>query len=374
MAENPFIITGYKSSEFFCDRKEETARILSAAKNNRNLTLFSLRGLGKTGLIHHAFEHFKRRKLFSTVYCDIYLAQNLNDFIKRFSSAVLLSLETNPEKFFKKAMEIFKGLRPAITADKITGEPSLELHIRETDAQFDSVSQIFSYLRKRSGERPVIIAIDEFQQIVNFPERNVEAILRMEIQASNDIRFIFSGSRKHLMLSIFKDYNRPFYNSAEMMGLEKIDRNEYAGFISAKFNRNKMKINREDTESIIDLTECHTYYVQYFCNKLFANSYKKISEKEIHNTLNQILLENESYYLEYKNLLPAQQWNLLTAIAKERGVKSVTSMSFVKKYNLTAPSSIKNSIDSLIEKDMIYRENEKYYVYDLFFSKWLERL
>src|SRR5437016_1460619 len=130
--ENPFIITGYKSARSFCDRKPETKRLISAAENQRNLTLSSLRRLGKTGLIHHTFEKLKKK--FTPVYCDIYLTQNINDFIKTFSNSVLLSLEGSGEKFYKKAFEIFKSIKPVVTADKVTGEPSLEFGLKKKEA------------------------------------------------------------------------------------------------------------------------------------------------------------------------------------------------------------------------------------------------
>lgn len=38
---NPFLIAGYHSPEFFCDRKAETATILEALHNGRNVTLIA---------------------------------------------------------------------------------------------------------------------------------------------------------------------------------------------------------------------------------------------------------------------------------------------------------------------------------------------
>ena len=48
---NPFLIAGYHSPEFFCDREQETSTILDALHNGRNVTLIAPRRMGKTGLI-----------------------------------------------------------------------------------------------------------------------------------------------------------------------------------------------------------------------------------------------------------------------------------------------------------------------------------
>ena len=52
---NPFLISGYYSPEFFCDREQETGTILDALHNGRNVALIAPRRMGKTGLVRHAF-------------------------------------------------------------------------------------------------------------------------------------------------------------------------------------------------------------------------------------------------------------------------------------------------------------------------------
>ena len=46
---NPFVIYGYKGTEYFCDRKKETDLIMKALQNERNIVLISPRRIGKTG-------------------------------------------------------------------------------------------------------------------------------------------------------------------------------------------------------------------------------------------------------------------------------------------------------------------------------------
>ena len=45
---NPFVIYGYKGTEYFCDRKKETDLIMKALQNERNIVLISPRRIGKT--------------------------------------------------------------------------------------------------------------------------------------------------------------------------------------------------------------------------------------------------------------------------------------------------------------------------------------
>jgi len=67
------------------------------------------------------------------------------------------------------------------------------------------------------------------------------------------------------------------------------------------------------------------------------------------------------------------QFLLLQAISKERQVSQPTAKEFIERHRLGQPSSVIRSIESLLEKEMIFREKGVYCVYDVFFAKWLER-
>ena len=91
-----------------------------------------------------------------------------------------------------------------------------------------------------------------------------------------------------------------------------------------------------------------------------------------------ILQENEATYFNYKNILPENQWRMLSAIAKEDSVSSPTSNSFIHRHRLGSSSAVLKSVKGLLDKEFIYQEmidNKKVLtVYDVFFSRWLEKL
>jgi hypothetical protein len=246
--------------------------------------------------------------------------------------------------------------------------------VQSENAAIKTMEDIFGFLQERSLEKPMIIAIDEFQQIANYPENNVEALLRTNIQKLQNVSFIFSGSDKQLLTSMFTDAKRPFYQSTEFMHLEEIAENEYADFIREKFASNSVSFREEAIIEVLDLTKRHTYYVQFLCNKLFGSGIKNIDTEAVKLMYSDILTENEVYYSEYRDLLTKPQWNLLIALAKENGISKVTSSAFLKRHDLSNTATIKRGIQSLLDKKMIYKKDMKYYIYDVFFSKWLERL
>lgn len=371
---NPFILSGYKSAKYFCNRKDETKKLISAVNNGRNVTMFSLRRMGKTGLIYHLFDKLSKQDNYSLIYCDLFQTQNVNEFVQLFSNVVLKSLVSKPEQFYKNTIELFKSIRPKISADTITGQPYIEFSLDKKNDLTPALSELTGFIKEKSGKQKIIIAFDEFQQIAEYPEQKTEAVLRAFVQELPDVRFIYSGSRKHLLYSIFSDTTRPFYQSSEVMNLNRINRNEYSEFIQEKFSEVNINITNDAINFILDYTKQYTYYVQLLCNKLFSSYTNNITIDDAANTADSILEESESYYTEIKNYVTVLQWNILKAIAKEGGIRSITSMSFINKYGLTAPSSVSTAVKILQEKELIYFENGIYYVYDLFFSKWLEKL
>jgi uncharacterized protein len=236
------------------------------------------------------------------------------------------------------------------------------------------LDEIFGFLNERSQEKPIVIAIDEFQQIANYAEINVEALLRSKIQQLPNVNFIFSGSDRQLLTSMFADAKRLFYQSTGFMHLKEIPEEEYRQFINSKFTAGSIVTDDEAISEIFELTRRHTYYVQFLCNRLFGSGLTTIGKEAVIQTLSDIFRENEVYYGEYRELLTKPQWNLLIAIAKEEGVSKVTSGSFIKNHDLSNNATVRRGIQSLLDKKIIYKTDAKFFVQDVFFAKWLKSL
>lgn len=368
--QNPFVVSGYVSPEFFCNRQKETKKIISAIISHRNITLFSIRRIGKTGLIDHTFYHLSRQKNIVHIYFDILSTQNIQEFINIFANAVLSKLESKPEKLIKKISELFGSLRSTITFDPTTNLPNISFDVKSEKESAKTIEQIFAFLGRQ--KKKIIIAIDEFQQIVNYPEKNVEAIMRTNIQRLRNTNFIFSGSQKHLLISMFSQYGKPFYQSAEMMSLDKLAFDDYFNFIKNNFHKRNVEIDNEQVSRILEWTRSHTYYTQFLCNRLWGTGAKKITHEIVTSTMHEILNENEAVYVNYRNLLTDYQWKILKAVAKEGCMKLILSKDFIMKHKLHTPSSVQTAFKALLEKEMIYKENEFYFVYDVFLERWLE--
>lgn len=364
MKLNPFLITGYKSPEYFCDREIESSTLRNAIDNQRNITLISARRMGKTGLIQHVFSQISQQNM---VYFDIMGTTGFDEFVSVFCNAVLQSMSRS-ERAWKGFLKKLAALRPALSFDSLTGEPRITLDIKNVHEAESSLDMVFALMAE--NKRPFVIAIDEFQQIAAYPGKNMEAILRAHVQKQSQTNFIFSGSKKHMLSAMFSKPSRPFFNSTQMMFLEPIPRDAYFEFIDAHFSSRGKQISHEALDRIANYTRLHTFYVQFLCNRLFS-SFKKVDVKEVDRILHTILRENEPIYASYLNLLTISQYKTLRAIAVEGMVENPTSGSFLATHQLGAASSVSQAVSSLTKKEFIQNDSGRLSVQDKFLAHWI---
>lgn len=361
---NPFLIMGYHSPAYFCDREQETATVLDALRNGRNLTLISPRRMGKTGLIKNVFYKEKNAK---TLYMDIYSTQNLGDFVRLFGSTVLGSLDTTSRKVMHRIGQFFKSCRPVFTFDEMTGAPQVTIDVQPSKEEA-TLNEIFEYLR--SAEQPCIIAIDEFQQIAEYPEKGVEALLRSYIQFAPNINFIFAGSQQHVMQEMFLTAKRPFFQSTQILSLGSIDREQYYRFAARFFADAGYDLPQSVFEVMYDEFDGHTWYIQDVLNRLYG--YRREPTRELlGEAVAQIVAESEYSFQALTAAYSAGAVRLLKAIAKERVVPEITAGDFITTHKLRAPSSVMTALKTLLKKEMVYKTPEGYIVYDRFLAIWL---
>lgn len=372
MQINPFLTTGYISEEYFCDRKHETEKLIRLLQSGNNVTLISERRIGKTALIQHVFEKIKSNDEFYTIYVDIFSSRSIEDFIKQISESILkkFSEKTSVGESFWK---FIKSLRPLITYDNITGEPQVQINYQTEHEKTHTLQNILEILEKQN--KKVIVAIDEFQQITEYPEKNIEANLRTQIQFLKNTTFIFCGSKRKILMDMFSNAKRPFYMSTQMMFLGKIEREIYADFIEYHFNKNNISIENIATQNILDLTKIYTFYTQKLCNRIFSYEPIIINKDIVIQVFTEIIEENRLGYLQIRALLTKAQWNYLIAIAKEDNIKQINSQDFLMKYKVGTASNSKRLIEALTEKDLITELPDKngtsYTINDVFLFHWL---
>ena len=370
--KNPFVISGYVSPHYFCDREEETKTLVRYLANGRNTAIISTRRMGKTGLIRHCFQQEEIKDHFSTFFIDIYSTGSLRELVLALGKEIFEELKPKERKFLDQFFAVITSLRGAFRLDNLTGEPSFEIGLGDIQEANITLEEIFRYLEQ--ANKPCIVAIDEFQQIEHYAEGNVEAVLRTLIQKCKNTYFVFAGSQHHIMCNMFQSPARPFYQSVSMMQLNRISLEKYKEFVIAHFEQSNRHIEPEIIDNVYNKFDGHTWYLQIMFNELFSltESGEQCEMSMFDEALTNLLSSQEFTFQEILSRLPEKQKEILIAIAKEGKASAVTSGDFIRKYRLRTPSSVQSALKYLLDKDLVTQEMAVFQVYDRFFGMWIK--
>lgn len=362
---SPISVTGRKKPCVWCAQLENKAHIM----------LTSPRRMGKTQLIRHVFEQPSIKNNYYTFYTDIYPTTSLHELVMFLSKEIYAVLLSKGKTVIDKFLSGLHSLAGSFGYDPVSGLPTFDVRLGDIHAPELTLEEIFQYLER--ADKPCVFAIDEFQQISQYPEKNAEATLRSYIQRMNNCQFIYAGSNRHILENMFNSAAKPFYNSAEQLYLDCIPKDVYTGFAIAQFAKAERRISPEAATLAYDLFEGHTYYVHNVLHNAFAylDSGKLVEKTDIFRTLDDMLEDKGRAFASVMNQLNYQQKETLIAIAKEQKASSVTSISFVKKHALRSPSSVQYAISALLDKQLLTYQDEGrkkiYSVSDRFLGMWI---
>lgn len=369
---NPFFVTGKIPAEYFCDRGKESERLVALLTNGNNVLLISPRRMGKTELIYHCFDLPAIKGHYITVFVDIMQTTSLNEFIFLLGKAIFETLASKGKKFIFNFIEALKSLSGKFTFDPVTGAPSFSIQLGDITAPEFTLEEIFNFIK--SSKTPCIVAIDEFQQIASYPEKNVEAILRTHIQQCTNCNLVFSGSRAHLMGEMFLYPNRPFYNSTSILHLDAIPKEVYSEFAIRLFNKFERDIAPEDIDFVYHKFEGTTFYLQSVLNQAFymTPSGGKCERGIIENSIKEVIESASGLFREILSGLTIRQKELLIAIAKEGVAANITSSKFISSHGLKSSSSVQAAAKKLSELNIITKSESGYTLTDKFLRLWLQ--
>lgn len=372
---NPFFTGIDIPDRYFCDRKKETEEIIKYIENGSNIVLKAPRRIGKSSLIKHIFAQKEIKSRYNTLYVDIFGTRSSADFQLELQNTFMASSFAKGTKIFKKISSYAKNAKIELGAidEKGIKLPTIGFGGDSRGLLF-TIDEIFETFEEAS--KPGLIVFDEFQQIEEYPER-MSAILRGMIQQMNNTKFIFSGSSRHMLNTMFLKYNQPFYKSATTLDLDIISLPSYKEFVLDNFASYGKNITEEAIEFTYYVMSGNTFGMQEIMKEAFINaSPGSLTEKEdIINALKGILIKKDTEYREILNRITSiKDRNTLFCIAALGVAQGLTSSEVMKKFNLDNASSVQHSLSNLSEDklDMIQLISKgTYMLQDRLFELWI---
>ncbi|MBW2066615.1 MAG: ATP-binding protein [Deltaproteobacteria bacterium] len=370
--KNPFQYGGKVTGGNFWDREAEIRELLEDIRSRQHVIVFSQRRLGKTSLVHKVLEEATKHGIVG-VYVDLYPISGLEEFIEEYARSIARAL--SPYEKTKKLMrELFSRLHLTMGIDP-AGNPQWSVGFdRSQEAEtFEEVIWALEHYLARKRRYGVVV-FDEFQQIIETDGEKTERRLRSAIQAQRRVCYMFVGSKKHLLSDLFSNPNRPFYRSGKIFPLGRMPSDELRRIIKKKFAGVKVGLETSALEKIIQVTECHPYYTQYLCHILYdIIEGQRIQPEDVALAVDFLLRREASAYINTWDLLTRRQRQALVILAQTAPGENPFRSEALRKFKITQPSVMVRALKSLIQKDIVDKEEGRYEILDLFFKRWIRK-
>ena len=306
--KSPFPYETIAQSSTFYGRDKELESLGKYIKTSNNVLIHSKRRMGKSTLIQELFRRVSTD--YSCIYCDIFDITSKEDFAKLLLKSISNIEQNDFKEMFKKFSSIFKRVRVEPSFDPNSLKFSLKPIV--STLYFDEIMGDFCMSREQiSSERKVVFAIDEFQQVSLIGDIKIDALLRKYMQKTQNVSWVFLGSKRHLLTSLF-EYKAPLYEMATHFELQPLEIMEVYEYVSKHLN-----INYELVKYIYERSDSETKLLQNICHILWLEQKDKEIKKEfIDEVIQQIINSKESSYRLIYDMLNNNQKIALKILAK----------------------------------------------------------
>ena len=362
--EKAFVYGVSVENENFTDRVKETKRLKLNFTNGLNTILISPRRMGKTSLVKKVIDTLDNPEI-KIVYMDAYDCRSEYDFYNKFAASVIKQTSSKVDQWLENAKEFLVRVSPKIS---FSPDPTMDYSVAfgitpETHGPEEILSLPELIATKKNIH--IVVCIDEFQQIGEFPESlEVQKRLRSVWQHQKYTSYCLFGSKKHLMTKLFQNSRMPFYQFGEMMYLDRISTEDWIPYIQSRFRSRNKEISEEWCIEICRLTDNYSSYVQQLAWNVLAETDKSVSEEEFTAAKEVMLAQCDALFIQQIQGLTSYQMNLLRAICN--GVNNeFMSKKVMDTYNLGTKSNFTRIKNTLIEKELIEERKDGLYLSDL---------
>ena len=339
----PFVFGKIADGEDFTDRVLDTEKLKNNFRGLVNTIIISPRRWGKTSLVNHALEQMRDDKEYLVCKVDIFNCRTEAQFYQTYVNAILKASYTKMDEFIEAKNKLYS---------------------------YDEILDLPQKIALEKGKK-FIVCIDEFQNVSSYDDSlGFQRKLRSHWQTHNRVGYCMFGSKRHMLLDIFSNYEMPFYKFGDIMFLDKIGEEDWVKFIVSRFADTGKKISESVARLITQKVDSHPYYVQQLSQLAWLRS-KKMCEASIVDEAFESLVGQLS--LLFSNLvdsLTAKQISFLQAVAY--GEKNFSSREVLTKYQLGTSANIKNLKKAMQDKDLIDVMPDAITLQDPIFAYWLK--
>lgn len=371
--ENPFCPYTLPIDAPFCNRITELKELESFALSGSNVVLYSPRRYGKTSLVLRVQNTLVEKHGAIPIFADFFGVTSIDDIAARMAKAVF-AVTHRSEPLWKTALRTIKSFRVVMKPD---AESGVSLSVEPASSGRSGLPLLEETMESlgefmEESKKPVNIVLDEFQEIVELKESlQVEAAMRTRIQHQK-ASYFFVGSRRRILLGMFNEQQRPFFQSAFNYELPALPEEELTGFVASLIVSSGKECSLEVAGKLVQAVSCHPHYTQKLAYLVFEASEKTINESAITVCLGRMLKMEEPYFEMMLQGLSLQQKLVLRTIATEPTMQPMAA-NYIARYRLGSAGGVRHSLLQLEDLDLIEKErtSETWRVVDPVFALYL---
>lgn len=358
--------------ENFTDRVRETKRLKLDFENGLNTVLISPRRMGKTSLVRKVQASITDPKI-KVIYMDVYDCRSEYDFYNKFAALVLKETAGKVEQALENAKDFLVRVSPKISfSPEPNSDFSLSLGITPKSHTAEEILELPERIARKRGVH-IVVCIDEFQQIGEFPDSLVvQKRLRSVWQHQKNTSYCLFGSKKHLMANLFQNKRMPFYQFGEMIFLDKISTEDWVKYISSQFESAGKYIAPDLASMICEAVGNYSSYVQQLAWNVFAETEKVVSEQTLSVAIDELIVQSSALFINQIEGLTTYQMNFIRAVCS--GIHEGFGMKDLSlEYDFGTKSNLSRIKRALQEREIIEIEEGKVYMADPVFELWFKR-
>ena len=329
--------------------------------------------MGKTSLVEKVCSLVESDTL-KIAKIDAFGCRSENDFINAFATAVVRATSSKWEEWMENAKTFLSRFIPKISIgqDPLT-DFSIAFEYNRANTVTEDILQLPETIAKQKGIK-IVICIDEFQQIADFPDSiTFQKKLRSIWQLQSNVSYCLYGSKKHMMEKMFQSQSHPFYRFGDLFYLDKISETDWVEYICDRFRVTGKEISRELASEICTVTDRYSSYVQQLAWLVWLRTDKHATKEDVEFGIDRMLDACEPLFIQQTESLSAYQMNFLRALAN--GVHTgFTRSEILDTYQLGTAANISRLKKALTEKDLIMMTApKKLEISDPILALWLKR-
>lgn len=368
----PFVFGKIADGEDFTDRTTDTAKLTDNFLGLVNTIIISPRRWGKTSLVNHALEQMGNNEEYLVCKVDIFNCRTEAQFYQTYVNAILKASYSKMEEFINAAKKYVGAFAPKLTLSDSSMQYELSLGIDFKDQEYscDEILDLPQKIALDKGKK-FIVCIDEFQNVSTYDDSlGFQRKLRSHWQMHNRVGYCMFGSKRHMLLDIFSNYDMPFYKFGDIMFLDKINEEDWTKFIMSRFADTGKRITESAARLITQKVDCHPYYVQQLAQLSWLRTKEECSEKTINEAFESLVGQLSLLFSNLVDSLTARQISFLQAVGN--GEKNFSSRKVLTKYQLGTSANIKNLKKAMQDKDLIDVMPDAITLQDPVFAYWLK--